>query len=313
MARFNWHKIGLGIFSVFLALLLWVYASGEQRYISTGNSQIISIDLQQKGVPEDMAVSSNLPANISVKVVGSGTNMENLNINNFEAFLDLSNLNEGEHNLPVIVNAPVGFEVSKVTPEKVYLVLEKIKEKQVAISVVFEGKPAKGYIPLEPVVVPEKVIIKGPASIVDIIDKIEAKVNIEAADGIVEQDIKVETDHKSVSVLPASVRVAVSVEPVPFKELEVSPRVVGIPAAGYEITGVFVTPSNIKIYDTSQKLQGYNILETEKIDITGASRDVKIRVNLLSPPNIINISASMVEVTVFIKKAAAGDVGQGLP
>lgn len=313
MARLDWHKLALRFFAVFLALLLWVYASGEQKVANTANSQIMSIPLQQREVSDNLVLSGFLPSNVSIRVDAPRAKIESLTANDFEAYIDLSNLGEGSYNMPVVVDSPEGVEVSQVTPNKVYVVLEGIQEKQVPVTAILKGKPAKGYVASEPIVQPEMVMIRGPKSIINTIDQLNVEANIESATGKVEQTAEVRTNQINIKVTPQLVKVIVPIESIPSKELEVNPRVEGAPAVGYEITEITVKPATVKLFAASSLLQSINKVDTEIIDVSGANRDFTLQVNLVTPRGAESISSSVAEVTVRIKQSAAQEPERPVP
>ncbi len=207
--------------------------------------------------------------------------------------------------MPVFVDAPDEVQVSQVTPNKVYIVLESIQEKQVAVAAIFKGKPAKGYVASEPVVQPDLVTIRGPKSIINAIDKLNVAVNIELATDNVEQTVEIGTDYSNISVMPRWAKVTVPIEPIPSKNIEVTPKLEGAPAAGYEVAAITVNPAKVKLFAASNVLKGINKVDTEKIDISGAKEDITLQVNLVPPRGADSVSPPVAEVTVRIKQTAA--------
>ncbi len=305
MTQINWHKMALRIFSLFLAVLLWIYAAGEQNPVT--NSQIISIGLQQMGAPDGMVVSGSLPSNVSIRVVGPRARLDTLSANDFQAVIDLSQLSEGAHNVPVVVHSPEGVEISRVTPSRIYLVLEGIQEKQVAVVANVQGKPARGYIPQDAVVQPDTVVIRGPRSLINTIEQLAVEVNIESASTAVEQTSVVETGNNNITVSPQLVKVIVPINSAPSKDLKVNPRLEGEPAAGYTVSGFTVSPANVRVFAVSSRLQELSGLNTEKISIDGAKQDLTVQAKISAPSGIEDINPSTVEVTVRIVPEGSDD------
>lgn len=301
MAGINWRNMALRILSVLLAVFLWIYATNEQNPV---NDQILSIQLQRREPPAGLVVSGNIPSNISIRVQGPRTQMAALTPADFQAILDLSKLTEGDHSIPIQVHSPSGVQVNQVTPAKVYVSVESVIEKEVAVSAQFTGNPARGYTNLEPIIQPSKVTIRGPKSKVNAIEQVQVSVNVESATGMVEQTVPVNPGDHAISVSPQSVKVTVPVAPLPSKTVAIKARVTGEPAAGYEMAGFIISPANVQVFAPVTVLSGINRVETDVINVGGATSDVTVKVNVHALPGFYEIKPSTVDVTVTIRKAA---------
>ncbi|MCL6477286.1 MAG: hypothetical protein K6T65_02605 [Peptococcaceae bacterium] len=309
MARIEWRNMSLRILSVVLAFLLWIYATNEQNPV---NDQILSIPLKQFGKSDQMIITG-IPSNVSIRVQGPRTQVTALSAADFEALVDLSGVTEGEQYVQVKVTSPPGIQVTQVTPPRIHIKGDKIVEQQVAVAAVFKGNPARGYTALDPVIQPDKVTAIGPRSQVSAIDQIKITVDIESAAGVVEQTVPVNSGQKDVRLVPQVVKVTVPVTTMPSKTVMIRARTTGEPAGDYEVTGVTINPANVQVVAPSSTLAGINLVETEAIDISGADRDVKVRIGVSPPPGAIEVKPATVEVTVQLKKAKAQPPGTDTP
>jgi YbbR domain-containing protein len=299
--------MALIVFSVVLALLLWIYANNERNPV---NDQILSIRLNQYGLGEGFVVNG-IPSNVSIRVQGARTQITTLTPADFEAVVDLSKVAEGDHYIPVKVNSPPGIQVVQVTPSKVRAAVESIIEQQVNVSAALKGNPAKGYSALEPVVHPATVTVKGPRSKVNSLNPVIVTVDVESANGVVEQTVPVNLAQSGLSVFPQSVRVTVPVTPLPAKTVAVKARTTGEPAEGYEVSGITVNPANIYVTAPSGVITGINSVETEMVDINNVERDVTVRIGIIPPPGAVDLKPVSVEVTVNIRKTKDQNPGGG--
>ncbi len=306
MAGIYWRNAALRILSVLLAILLWIYATNEQNPV---NDQILSIQLQRRDPPPGMVVSGTIPSNVSIRVQGPRSQVTALTPADFQAVLDLSKVSDGDHNIPVKVTYPPGIQVTQVTPPRVYVVVDSIVEKQVEVSASFKGSPARGYDAQAAVIQPSKVILRGPGSKVGAIDQIKVTVDIESATGPVEQTVQASSGQDGVAVYPQAVKVSVPISPLPSKTVAVRAMITGGPAREYEVSGFTVKPANVQVTAPSTVLSGINWVETEKIDIKGADRDITVNINVPPPAGAVEVKPATVEVTVQLKKAKAQDPG----
>ena len=297
MAGMRWRNLALRVLSVLLAILLWIYATNEQN---PQNDQILSIQLHRLNPPQGVEVSG-LPTNISIRVQGPRTQVAALTAVDFQAVVDLSGVIEGEQYIPVKVNAPTGIQVVQVTPPRVHVVVDSVVEKQVNVAAVLKGNPGRGYNALDPVIQPDKVILRGPRSKVAAIDQVKVTVEVESATRPVEQTLPLNPG-QGIGVTPQSVKVSVPVIPMPAKTLAVRAVVNGDPAPGFETLGVTVSPANVQVVAPSNILAGLSGVDTEKIDLKGAERDLTVKIGITPPPGVVELNPNTVEVTIRIKK-----------
>ncbi len=308
MAALNWRNMALRILSVILAILLWVYATNEQNPV---NDQILSIQLHRLNPPKDVEISG-IPSNVSIRVQGPRNQITALSPPDFQAVVDLSGVTEGSQYVPVKVNSPSGIQVTQVTPNRVYVTVDRIIEKQVDVAVSFKGSPARGYITLEPVVQPSKVTLRGPGSKVSAIDQLWVTVDIESATAVVDQTLPVNPGQNGVSASPQAVKVTVPVSPLPSRTVPVRVRVTGEPAAGYEITGYIVKPESVQVVAPPGTLPEINWVETDMIEIRGSDRDVMVKIGVSPPAGAVEMKPAAVEVTVQVKKSKAQEPGAAI-
>ncbi len=303
----NWRNMSLRILSVAMALLLWIYATNEQNPV---NDQILSLQIQRINQPQGMEISG-IPPSVSVRVQGPRTQLASLTASDFQAAVDLSGLPEGDSYVPVKLTPPSGVQVVQVTPNKIHVVADRMVEKQVDVAVSFKGNPARGYVTQDPAVVPVKVTLKGPRSKVSPVEQLKVTVDVESADGVVEQTVPVSSGVGGVIVSPQTVRVSVPVIPLPSRTVPVRPRVAGEPAKDYEIAGVTVSPESVQVVAPAGYLALMNWVETEKVDVRGTESDVNVKIGVSPPPGAVEVKPAAVEVTVIIKKVR--NQGQGTP
>jgi len=310
MAGIDWRNMSLRILSVLLALLLWVYATNEQNPV---HNQILSINLTQRGLPENMVVSNDIPRVVSVRVQGTRGQVTALTPSDFEAVLDLSKVTEGEQYLPVKVNAPQGVQITQVTPGRVNAVVEDIVEQQINLKATLKGSPAKGYTAMDPVVLPAAVTVRGPRSKVAAISQVNLTVDVESAAAQVEKTLPVIVDQSGVTVNPKTVKVTVPITQLPSKLVPVRARATGTPARDFEVDGITIKPAEVLVAAPQAILAGINWIETENVDVKGADHDINVKIGVSPPQGVVEIKPATVDVTVQLKKAKtpqppAGDV-----
>ncbi|MCL5057030.1 MAG: CdaR family protein [Actinobacteria bacterium] len=311
MSGIDWRNMSLRILSVLLALLLWLYVTNEQNPV---HSQILSVNLSQRGLSQNMSVVGNIPRSVSIRVQGTRGQISSLTTDDFEAVLDLSGLEEGDRLVQVKVNSPAGIQIVQVNPGKVPVTLEGIVEQQVQVTASLKGAPVRGFYVLNPVVAPQTVTVRGPRSKVSAITQLGVTVEVEGVNSDVEKILPVAAPQSGVSVYPQSVKVTVPVSQLPTKSVPVRTGAVGSPSAGYEVDGITVSPAEVQVTAPAEVLAQLRWVEAEKVNISGADRDVTVRAAVALPTNAVEVKPAAVEITARLKKTetpppAGGDSG----
>jgi YbbR domain-containing protein len=298
VVRLKWHNNAFKLLSLMLAFVLWVYVSNEQNPVREKN---INISLEYSGLGQDFIITEGMPESIEVKVKGSSSQLANLAPWSFKAVVDLPEGKAGDMVLPVRVTAPAGLEVSQVSPEEVALKVDRLVDRKVSVAVELRGTPARGYAAQTPECQPDTVIVRGPATVVNSIDRVNAVVNIDAAQADIEQDIPVDAGPHNVSLSPTLVKVTVPVSGTFIdKTVPVLTRVSGSPAEGFLMTGSFSEPATVRISGPAAVLNEINAVETEVIDVQGAEQSLNREVQLSLPPDVEAMQPDRVQLIVEI-------------
>jgi YbbR domain-containing protein len=94
-------------------------------------------------------------------------------------------------------------------------------------------------------------------------------------------------------------------EAIAERVLPIAPRLEGDPLQGYEVTGIEVSPEKVKVRGPAPEVEKMAAVETEPIDLTGASgqkvRDVRLRMEgkpLSFTPERVRVAVTVNEKVV---------------
>ncbi len=162
-------NLKLKLASLFTAFVLWLL-------VTAGGTSIVdfSIPLQFRGLSIDLAIAGDYADRIDVRVKASETIVQQLNASQIDATIYLSELQEGEHVIPMTfdkIRVPFGVEVVKVDPPRITLTIEKKVEKKVPIIPLLIGKAAEGYEQIDVKVDPPLATVIGADSDINSVEK----------------------------------------------------------------------------------------------------------------------------------------------
>jgi YbbR domain-containing protein len=305
MARWLVNNVSLMVLAVLMAFLVWVVASLQQDPIveNTLSAPVVIVS-----PPNDQTIlASTLPASVTVRMRAPQSTFDALGAGSVQVPVDLSQLGVGEHvvKLEPVVRASPAMVLSW-RPVTASVTIAEVISTSVPVRVVLEGVPAIGYRAQPPLADPEQVLVTGARQIIEQLERLEVKVNIEGARSTVEQTARPMARSRdgatitNIVLSPTIVAVRVPLEQLSnFKDLAVRVRPVGQPAEGYAITSISVSPQVVTVFgprEAIQQLPGF--IDTLEVSVSGATQDVEQRVGLNVPPNISPIGDNM---TVLVR------------
>jgi YbbR domain-containing protein len=285
------------LLALFLAVVVWVVAMYEKAPPRTQFFPTpISIKVLNLG--DGLVISGSVPAEVKLQVRALATTWDQLKAGSFDATLDLLGLQAGTHDLPVQAKSlDKAASILRVDPARVSVNLEQVDERKVRVraKVLDEESIPLGYISRLPVITPDQIVIRGPRSAVAQVAEALMEVSLRnARDTVIKQDTPTLLDGagnrvQGLALSPATVVVKIAVErQVGYRDVTVRAITRGSPQAGYWISNIRVEPVLVTVYGRQSEidaLPGY--LDTEPIDVNGASQDVIKRVALALPEGVL--------------------------
>jgi len=299
------------LLAFFLALFIWILAvlaadPDETRVYPR------QIPLEITGQDPRLILTGNIPRQVNLTLRAPQSVWAQLlaTDNQVRAVLDLAGLAAGDHSVPVQLQVRVSpFRVMNLSPERVNLTLELLASRSLPVEVVVNGQPAIGYEMGDVVLTQREVTISGPESLVRqavraevsvIVDGVRADVNVDAPIRILNENGNI------LSGLTLSIdRVAVQVPIIQqggYRDIAVKVVVRGQVASGYRLTNISVSPPAITVFSGDPTLVNAlpGFVETEPLNLNGASQDIILRLGLNLPTGVSVVGEQTVLVEVNI-------------
>lgn len=160
-------------FSVFFAFFLWLYVLSSAQ---TKGEKIVKLNYK---APEGYAVRNQPVSEISYAIKGPRVFVRSLMQKNDRLVVDLSdkfkkNKTRYEVNVSELgVTFPFGVELTRVEPSRIVVQLEKALVKEVSVKPVTMGNIPSDHKLVKSSIDPQKVKIKGPATLIRKMKEIE--------------------------------------------------------------------------------------------------------------------------------------------
>jgi YbbR domain-containing protein len=292
------------------AIAVWVFAvtaadpTETRAFPEPFNLDIIGLD-------SDLMIVNDIDDQVSLTVRAPASILDRLENESslINVTLDLSDLEAGVHTLtPQVSISLTPAEVERINPSSIFVKLEAVISETFPIAVQTIGNPATGFEVKTPELSENSVLVSGPQSLVEAIDKVAVEVSVEKASEDIQRTVDVHAYDvegniiEGVNVNPNSIQITLPVtQSSGYRSVVVKIVTSGQIAAGYKLTYIFALPPTVTITSLDEALvndsPGY--VETTPINLDGANEDMEIQVSLNLEEGISVVDGSQ-NVTVQI-------------
>ena len=166
------NNLSLKITALFLAIFAWVYVHNLGDTLT-----VIPVPVDLTGIPAEFEIIGEHPSDMSVHLRGPSPTLNNLRTQDVTLDTNLSDhpLQPGVNSIAInasMIKVPAGVTVDRYAPTSISFTLEPTANKEVPVEAAVYGIPAEGYERTSTTVVPARIVIEGPESAVEAVDKI---------------------------------------------------------------------------------------------------------------------------------------------
>ena len=171
------RHVGLKLWSVALAVMLWMVVSGEE---TVERGLRVPLELQQ--FPSGLELLVDAPSFVDVRVRGSSGTLSRVGPGDIVGVLDLRTARAGRRLFqitPEQIRVPSGVQVVQVAPASIALAFEASASRIVPVAPAIEGSPAPGFAIGTTTTEPATVEVVGPESAIErVTEAITEPVNV---------------------------------------------------------------------------------------------------------------------------------------
>lgn len=165
----------LKLIALVITLALWFIVTG----LSTPTTKRLTIPLNLNIASSAQVTNQPLEV-VDIEISGDKRKVEQLNKGELSASIDLTDVQPGDRVIPltpetVYVPLPQGIKLTEVQPSRIAVKLELVMEKDVEVRADVIGVPAAGFEVYQTQVMPPKIRVRGPASIVSTLGYVQTE------------------------------------------------------------------------------------------------------------------------------------------
>lgn len=299
------------LWALALALAVWIAAvtaadPDEVRAYPT------PIKVEVVGQDPGLVINGSLPQEVQVTLRAPQSVWDQLiaRPDSVRAVLDLSGLSAGQHKLNFQIQVDVRpVRIVTVSPASVILDLEPLVTRTLSLETSLSGQPAVGYQPGDLTVEPKEIVIAGPESLVSRVTRTRVLVNLNGIRESIDQAIAVEALDENnapvtgISIHPETAHVTLPVSRQGgYRDMAVKVVVRGQVASGYRLDSISVFPPVVTVYSSDTALiNGLpGVIETQPLDLQGASDNLNTRLSLNLPQGVSVVGQQTVQIQAGI-------------
>lgn len=307
------NNLSLKLATLVVAILLWSYVMSEVNPVIRKEFKNITVNylnvqsLERQG----LVIMSPESAKVNVEITGKKKEVDKVLASNIYAEVDLSGYGEGQVRVPIsvkLLNNTADVSVSNISPQEVLFTLEKTIPKEITITPETIGELPEKYVVGEITSEPETIIIRGPRSWVNEVDKAVATVDVT-------NKTKDFTDTVPIKLLNGEGEEVVGVEKEPSfakltvpilqtKDLPVELVIEGDTPENISITNILVNPSTVTVKG-HEEINSLTKIETKPVDVNQLLDVNTIEVELDLPEGVELLDPSIKVVVTYTLEETA--------
>ena len=309
-------RLALQVLSLVFAMSLWLFVTWDGTAASVRN---ISVPLKYPDLQDGYSIADAATA-IDVTLEGRIEVLALMDRNEITASVAVNDLRPGKYRLPVQLEIPEGVRLSAYSPHTVDVELFRIIERTLRPALSVTGSPPENLSLGSVSINPAEVVTRGPEALILSGRRAEVRESVENLMIGINGDLAVKLvgddgDVDGILVEPRQVRVIAKLEEaVDLKRVPVMVSAEGIPAEGFDIGIVSVSPDMVTLRGRRSSLQRVDEIVLNAIDVTGHSETMDIDVPIDPPAEgIAVLSADKANVRIEFDSAVEAATFQNVP
>lgn len=305
----------LKLIALALAIVLWLYVGTQQDPLA---QHTYEVQLEMENLPVDKTASLS-EETVKVRVMGRQDRLNALSGSDFKATVDLSNVEEGEHTLPVQVTLPNEVYFARTNPSMVNVQVDALQGSEMSVDINTTGTLPDGVTLEDMSVEPQKVFVTSDdAVLLAEVDSVGVSVDLASIYDDSKQNVDVQfydiagnpINDERLQALPAQVSLSIKTSQSDTeKTVPIQANLVGQLPQGVQIESVSIQPETATVSGAPEDLAAIESVRTAAIDLSQISQTTTLSVALESDAVTTPESVS---VTLSVTTAADDDNASGV-
>lgn len=283
----------LKILSVIVAIFMWTYVINSTNPTVNKVFRSIPVVIKNQEKLEKsgyIIVGGDQNFTTTIKLKGTRERIIGLKAENIYASVDISHLREGIQSLAINVDTPSGVSVENSDPNQINLNIQKLITKKLPVNLIYSDNIKDGRIVEVNELKPKEITVKGPASLVNKVDRCEVRVDdLNLLDGKV-HNLNLQVVDRSGKVIEDVKRsdddVNISFRVYETKKVNIKLNTFGVVNSLYEEVSRSINPESIVIKAPESVIKETEEILTKPLNINGLRYNASGEVELDLPESV---------------------------
>jgi YbbR domain-containing protein len=286
-----------------VAIVLWFIVINEQNPTSEG-SYTVPVAVENL---DSRYIASNVPTAVYVRLSGPRNTIVNIGANDIKAYVDLTDVEEGEVNVPVHLRLPAGTELKKQSIKTADIMVDLYAVQEFTITPQYTGKLDDKLSVENLRLVPEKVTVSGARRLMKLVDKAVISIPLDgkgkdfammAPIQLIQED---GTPIEGLQVTPRQINAKITIAHNAIsKKVPVNLITYGAPDSSVKLKRITITPNEVEVRGAADTVDGLNRINLMPISIDGLAKNHEWKV-AVPPTEGVFISPDYVKVLVEVE------------
>jgi YbbR domain-containing protein len=307
--------------SLILAVFVWIASSTEQNPIESRRfPQRVPIDIV---LDEGMIVTNSPISTARIALRAQSAVWEVLELDDINIWADATGKTPGTYSieLDIAFASNNRIVVEDLQPEQITVAIDQAAEALIPINPDIRTSPPTGFEINSISYDVQEIKVTGPASQVERVTSADVRLNLGSERNSFTRSYRVyaiDSQGRTVpdiELVPDTVSVSVDIQPgADFREVFVTPNIIGEPANGYVVFGITYEPQTILVSGRPSALEQLpGTVQTAPVDLTGRTGSFDRTVPVQLPEDVFLPTEQNVTVSVEIDTLTASRRFEHLP
>lgn len=279
--------------SLVFAILLWIYVldvENPEMLKVVKNVDVAVIGVESIEADGLVLLEGDLPE-IDVTVKGRRTDVNNVDRSDIHLMIDVTGLDKGKHDVEIGRSMNLdNISVTALSKRSLEITLDKLAEELKPVEIAFKGTAKPGFMAEAAVPEPPMILVKGPATLVKKVVRLQGEVDSASITAMTEAQIPiqpVDSAGKTVSGVSAAVKsVKANLSLFQVKNLTVNPTLTGKVPDGFELVDVQINPATVSLKGAEAAIKDFTFLKTKPINLNAILQTDTVNIELDLPQGI---------------------------
>ncbi|MCI1248792.1 MAG: CdaR family protein [Megasphaera sp.] len=297
-------KWQLRLVCLLLAVILWFVIINEQNPVSEG-SYTVPVAVENL---DSQYITANVPKAVYVRLSGPRNTIINVGPSDIKAYIDLSEAQEGEMDVPIHLQLPAGTELKKQDTMTAHITVDMYAVKEFKLTPHLTGRLENNVSVGSLKMVPERIVVSGAKRLIKTVNKAMVDVPVGGKEdnfSFMSQVYLVSADGSRVDgldVMPRRSNISVTLsQNAVSKVVPINVTTYGQVASNAKLSGIVVTPDTVTIQGDASVVNGLDRVDLMPISIDGLEQDKELKA-FVPAINGATIEPDVVSVKITIDK-----------